>query len=190
MKIRKIRNKKAFKFLAPKFINMLIGIICLTLLFYLFFHLQDTSSLGKRQAKANIENMIKLSNNLNQEETEKYIILNPEDYFLRYFPLEEITPNSCDRKSCLCICPKDPTTDYTQCKQKGYCDGIENLKILTTCTTGDNSINPGGGWAPPNINEKTTYKNCLKLDNLPKDLFLTKNQDFVEISIENPELKK
>tara|TARA_Y100000034_G_scaffold9241_1_gene9962 strand:+ start:115 stop:615 length:501 start_codon:yes stop_codon:yes gene_type:complete len=133
-----MKNKKGF-LLAEETLKIILAVISIGFLVYfltaLYFANQNSEKL--EQAKASLEHLIEgINSEIGEVEIYNPIssLIPPESWILISFPLNEnIFPDKCNEKECLCICDKGTLTSKNDGLAKD-CDSIgicmeSNFKI-------------------------------------------------------------
>lgn len=107
-----MKNKRGI--LLPESLRLILALICLVLLIFLAVRLYGLF-LGKteiEQAKASLEQISGIMDNLEDGESAKYLVTGPKGWYLVYYNFSEIEksskwgiPRSCGNSDCLCFCP-------------------------------------------------------------------------------------
>ncbi len=129
-------NKKGI--LISNAVKMVIAVVCLILLFYTGVSLAGifTQKTGAQQAKANLEDLERTINSLEEGGTTQFVLLSPSGWEVVGFSGENMrVPNECSQlKNCLCLCNLDESIlefsqVYELCEKNGYCIEINEKEI-------------------------------------------------------------
>ncbi|MGY4884683.1 MAG: hypothetical protein ACP5NZ_03860 [Nanobdellota archaeon] len=124
-------KKKGF-LLAEETLKMIIALVCIVFLVYLLIALYNSHTADKKieEARATLSSIESIINTLNDGQTLKQDILDPEGWHLYSFPGQE-KPNSCLNSRCLCICERSLIevikSQSSKCDKKGACLVINSL---------------------------------------------------------------
>jgi hypothetical protein len=128
-------NNKGF-LLAEETLKIIIAVICIGLLIYLLVSIYNNKAGGEKKllAKGTLERTQEIISSLSEGGSESQDLVNPEKWYFMSFVGNEIKPNSCLGKNCICIC--ENAWDYKdkfqrqqkRCDEKGECIVVENLR--------------------------------------------------------------
>ncbi len=134
-----MKNKKGI-LLAEETVKIVVALIAIIFLAYFLASLYFSKVNGDnmRKAEAILERIGDIINNLKESEIQQPDIPNPQGWYLFSFT-EDIKPNSCLGKSCICICdkiliPDNPFTGVVEkrqafeCSEGGKCIGVDKIR--------------------------------------------------------------
>lgn len=138
-----LNNKKGF-LLAEETLKIVIAVICLGFLAYLLgsLYFSNIEAQKMEQARqiltASKESLSSVIANLNDGESENFLLENPVGWYLFSFTENEEKPNSCAGNDCICICDNVYFGEYidrqvNECSEGGACipvEGINNFENI------------------------------------------------------------
>ncbi|MFH1308075.1 MAG: hypothetical protein ABIH72_04440 [archaeon] len=147
-------DKRGIEFLARKTLVLLISVLCLLLLLVIAWKLYSLASDQNKlnQAENTLAEIEVLIGNLNEGESEEYIITSPKKWFLTSFPQSQgiwiwhnnnYIPSKCNSQKwtkCLCICEYEgvPTVNAWErikaCDIMGVCNALPSDKNTAVYT--------------------------------------------------------
>ena len=133
-----LRNRRGDEstFLSVETLKILIAVICITGLIYLLAKIWYSSSgeTDLNQAEASLNNIIfaeiqRISDG-GEENPKGILVPNPSGWYIIGFT-EDIKPNSCVGKKCICICDvyffNTAKSQAEKCDSDGVCAVVEDL---------------------------------------------------------------
>lgn len=144
-----MNNKKAESLLSTEVVKIVISVICLMFLVYLlasiYFARVNSSKLS--QAQDSLERITQALNHMELNALKIYTLdaVSPSKWIVSGYVGNEIKPNSCNGKDCLCIC-KDArdSKQLEQCENNGICLEISGLKDFSEFELGIKDGTPIG----------------------------------------------
>ena len=125
-----MKNKKGM-LLAEETLKMVIAVIVIIFLVYFLVNLYfaNLDEEKQKQAEATLDRISEIVESSSDGEV---MAINPKGWYL--FPFtEEIKPNSCTGKSCLCICDNVVNVfdrQVKECSDNGGCLIVQNLQTF------------------------------------------------------------
>ncbi|MDD5193575.1 MAG: hypothetical protein PHF67_03225 [Candidatus Nanoarchaeia archaeon] len=119
-------GKKAI--ILKEVITLVIAALCLIILFYLAFQLYGMliKKSGLDQAKANLDQISRIINKLEDGGSGNFLVVSPKDWFLAVYNKNSASPVSCSNKVCLCFCPE---MNAQSCNDEGVCNSFEFSQV-------------------------------------------------------------
>lgn len=151
------KNKKG-ELTSTEITKIVLAVIGIGLLLYLSVSLYGIflQKTKVEQAKVNLEKVFSIINDLQEEQTKKFLIESPKDWDFIFFSRKEVLPLKCNGENCLCIC-NEP--DKETCDDKGVCRPLSE-EVLFESSKG----------------------NYISLDEIPKQVFFRKVNNELIIS--------
>jgi len=132
----KMKNNKGF-LLGEETVKIVIALICIGFLVYFLaaLYFSNSSNQKQKEAASVISRISEIINNP-QTSLENLNALEPAGWYIFSFVGDEIKPNSCTGKNCLCICDNVfinfKNNQIKKCDNSGACLVILNLKKFET----------------------------------------------------------
>jgi len=128
-----MKNKKGEQLLSTEVVKTVITVICLMFLVYLlvslYFARVNSSKLS--QAQESIDRINQALNHMELNDLKEYTLdaVSPSKWIILGYVGNEVKPNSCNGKDCLCICKDSKDSEQLeQCSDNGVCSEISILK--------------------------------------------------------------
>lgn len=119
--------------LATEVVKMVITVICILFLVYLLMSLYFAriNSSKFAQAQESMERVNQALNHMELNGLSEYTLdaVSPSKWLVLGYTENEMKPNSCNEKSCLCICKNSrEAKQLEKCSEEGVCSELLNLK--------------------------------------------------------------
>lgn len=149
----------------PELAKLILAIMCIIVLLVIAVELYANFS-GEtltKQAKANLDQIKAIIDNLQVGEEQIYNLMSPPGWFLVGFPdhgvTPELMPKECTKnnwKDCLCLCESENAVPSASCNDLGFCIEINAAAFYGNCVA----------W-PSAINTISGLKNCKPVKDIP-----------------------
>ena len=105
--IIKMKSKKAI--VLPETLKLVIAVMCILILIYFAVQIYSLMHVktGLEQARAHLDKIVEISDNLGEEQSKEYILLSPKGWTLIQWPYKNEQIDNCaanEGEFCLCFC--------------------------------------------------------------------------------------
>jgi hypothetical protein len=133
-----ISDKKGF-LLAEETLKMVVAVICIVFLVFFLTSLyfskinEEKVKHAKSVLEESDESIKNVISSLNEGDSKRVNVFNPDGWYLLSFTGDKEKPNSCAGKNCLCICDKILSVNFWssqagKCGEDGACIVVDELR--------------------------------------------------------------